>query len=314
MKKNNKKEKVDFSLNVSAISTYTDQVSGELIRDAVLRGRTLDIINVQGGIKQAEAVNLMGSTLNGQAGACGWNESGSTPLTQRNITVCPIKVNESICLDTLEKYWTNTIMKEGSFNESMPPTFEQKFSELKRDQISALVEDLYWKGDTASGATANLRLCNGILKTISTEITVVTGTTSAVTSTNAVAVMDVLIGRIPTNIIADENLVAFMGYDMYRTVNKGLRDANNFNYSFDSTDQWMSVYPGTNVKMVAVPGLNATGNILITPTWNLIAGVDLQDESDQLRIFFDENDDEVRVRAKLKIGAQCAYPQYIVKL
>lgn len=92
---NNKK--YDFSFNLSSLATYTDQVGGELIRKAILEGETAKIVKVQPGVVGSQAINLLNSNLYVQDGTCGWDASGTTIYTQRNIQTCQYKVNESLC-------------------------------------------------------------------------------------------------------------------------------------------------------------------------------------------------------------------------
>ena len=51
----------DFSFNLSGLSTYTDQVGGELMRKAILEGETAKIIKVQPGVVGSQAINLLNS-------------------------------------------------------------------------------------------------------------------------------------------------------------------------------------------------------------------------------------------------------------
>jgi len=100
-----------MSLNVSGLSVFTDENKMELIKKSVLGGRTTQFITVQPDIKSSASINIIDSTLDAQAGACGWNAAGTTALSQRNLAVCPIKINEAICLDTLESYYTQKMMR-----------------------------------------------------------------------------------------------------------------------------------------------------------------------------------------------------------
>jgi hypothetical protein len=45
---NNKR--YDFNFNLSSLSTYTDEVGGELIRRAILESETIKLIKVQPGM------------------------------------------------------------------------------------------------------------------------------------------------------------------------------------------------------------------------------------------------------------------------
>jgi len=306
-----------MSLDVTGLSAYTDENKMDLIKKSVLEGRTLEFITVQPDIKSSATINILDSTLVGQAGSCGWNEDGTTALTQRTISVCPIKVNEAICLNTLEAYYTQKMMNPGSYNENIP--FEQLFSEDKAAKISAMIEDIIWKGDIlGSGNTA---LCDGFLKVIDAEGTVVDGNVDAVpaatgiTAANVIDIIDGMVGVIPADIINAEDLVLFVGYDVYRTYAKALRDANLFHYTGaeNQGQEFSQMVPGTNVKIVAVRGLNGTNRLILSRTANMYAGVDMLNDAEDFSIFYSKDNDEVRFLAKFKIGVQVAFPEFVVE-
>ena len=90
-------KKYSFGFNLSSLSTYTDEVGGELLRRAILESETVKLVKVQAGIKGSQSINLLNSNLEVQTGDCGWSPSGSTIYTQRDITVCQYRVNEALC-------------------------------------------------------------------------------------------------------------------------------------------------------------------------------------------------------------------------
>lgn len=306
-----------MSLNVSGLAAFTDENKMALIKKSVLGGRTLQFITVQPDIKSSAAINIIDSTLDAQAGACGWNAAGTTSLTQRDLSVCPIKINEAICLDTLESYYTQKMMNAGSYNESIP--FEQIFAEEKAGKIGALVDDIIWKGDTATGS-GDLALCNGYIqlfdKTAASGSTVAgnTGSVTALTAANIIAVVDAIAAVVPTDIIDAEDLVLFMGYDAYRLWATALRNANLFHYNGaeNQTDGFSQMIPGTNIKVVAVRGLNGTNRMFTSRGANFYYGTDLLNDSEDFSIFYSSDNDEVRFRAKWKMGVNVAFPAFVV--
>lgn len=306
-----------MSLNLSALSAYTNENAMDLIKESILRGRTVDIIQVQGGIKSAATINRLSTTLNAQAGACGWSATGSTTLDQRTITVCDIKINEAICLNDLEAYYTQVMMNPGSYNTEIP--FEQLFAENKRDAIMALVEDLVWQGDT-QGGSGNLALCDGFKVLFDAGITASSalyGTYSGSTAITAAEVIDKVdeaVGKIPGNIINNTDLILFMSYADFRTYAKALRDANLFHYTGAENQggDFMLMVPGTNVKAVAVRGLDAQGRFCIASASNLYVGTDLLSDAEDFKIFYSQDNDEVRFLAKWKIGVQAAWLTEVV--
>lgn len=305
-----------MSLNVSGLAVYTDQNKLPLIKKSVLGGRTLQFITVQPDIKSSAAINIIDSTLSLQAGGCGWNAAGTTALTQRNIDVCAVKINESICLDTLESYYTQMMMNPGSYNTDIP--FEQIFAEEKADKIQALVDDYIWKGGSPSFGAYSL--CNGFIhlfeNTAASGSTVAGNTTSAtaITAANVIGLVDAISAVVPADIIDAEDLVLFMGYDTYRTWALALRNANLYHYTGAESqgDGFTQIIPGTNIKVVAVRGLNSTNRMYLSRGANMYFGTDLLNDFENFSIFYSEDNDEVRFRFKGKMGVQVAFPGFVV--
>jgi hypothetical protein len=301
-----------MSLDVSGLSVYTDENKMDLIKKSILEGRTMEFITVQPDIKSSATINILDTTLVGQAGSCGFNPDGTTALTQRAISVAPIKINESICLNTLESYYTQKLMNPGSYNEAIP--FEQLYAEEKAGKINAMLEDIFWQGDTTG--SGNLALADGLLKVIDAEGTVVdgnVGSETAITAANVVDIVDGMVGVVPTDIINKDDLVLFVGYDTYRTYAKALRDANLFHYTGAENTDFIQVVPGTNVKVVAVRGLNGTSRLVLSTSANIYAGTDLLSDSEDFKIFYSNDNDEVRFISKFKIGVQVAFPEFVVE-
>ena len=306
-----------MSLDVSGLSAYTDENKMDLIKKSVLEGRTLEFATIQPDIKSSATINIIDSTLVGQAGACGWNASGTTELTQRTLSVADIKVNEAICLTTLEAYYTQKMMNPGSYNENIP--FEQIFSEDKADKIQDMIESILWQGDT--GGSGNLALADGFLKVIDAEGTVVDGNPTGITvatgivAGNVVDIVDGIVDLIPADIIDADDLVIYMGYDKYRVYAKALRDANLFHYNGaeNQGQEFSQMVPGTNVKVVAFKGLNGTDRIITSRVANLYVGVDMLNDAENFDIFYSKDNDEVRFLSKFKLGVQVAFPEFVIE-
>ena len=299
-----------MALNVSALTAWTDEHKLELISKSILKGRTIDIINVQPGIKNSATINTLNSTVDFQAGGCGWSEAGTTVLSQRAITVCPIKLNESTCLDTLETYYTSKMMRPGSYNEEIP--FEQLFADEKAAQVSSFVDQLIWVGDTST--SGDLGLCDGFLETMINDANVVDVTSLTFVAATIVASVDAMVAACPTDILDHDDLTLFMGYDLYRIYAAALRDANLFHYSGaeDQGQEFSQMIPGTNVRAIAVKGLNGRSNYVLTSAKNLYVGMDMLSDMEDFSIFYSADNDEVRTRIKFKIGVNYAFSEFVV--
>jgi hypothetical protein len=305
-----------MSLNVAGLTAYVDQERMALIKKMILSGRSVRYLTVQPDVKSAASINLLSSNLIAQAGGCGFTNTGTTILTQQTLNVCPLKVNESICLDTLEQYYTQAMMNPGSYNTEIP--FEQIYAEEKVSQISSLIDDLIWKGNTSTGV-GNLNLCNGFIRLadVTYSGSVVDGNVinaTAITAANIVQLVDDAVNVIPANIIDMDDLYLYCGYDFYRTYATALRNANLFAYTGaeDQGDQFSQMVPGTNVRLIAVRGLNGTNKFFISSKSNLYFGTDLLNDFENFELWYSLDNQEVRMASKWKQGVNAAFWDYVV--
>ena len=304
-----------MALDVNGLTAYVNQERMALIKKMILGGRSTNFLTIQPDIKSAASINLLSSNLVAQAGGCGFTDDGDTILTQNTLNVCPLKVNESICIDTLEQYYTQAMLAPGSYDTDFG--FEQLYTEEKVSQISSLIDTLIWQGDpTVTGQTS---LCTGFIYLAENTFsaTTVDGNTSnatAITANNIIALVDDMVAAVPVNIIANDDLYLYMGYDTYRLYALALRNANLFHYTGaeDQGEQFSQMIPGTNVRAIAVKGLNGTNKMFLSAKSNLYFGCDLMNDYENLEIFYSMDFQEVRVVAKWKSGVNAAFWDYVV--
>lgn len=304
-----------MALNVNGLTAYVNQERMALIKKMILGGRSMNFLTVQPDIKSAASINLLSSNLVAQAGGCGFTDAGETILTQNTLNVCPLKVNESICIDTLEQYYTQAMLAPGSYDKEFG--FEQLFTEEKVSQISSLIDTLIWIGDTT--LTGQTGLCDGFVTLAETTYSgsVVNGNVSnatGITANNIIGLVDDMVASIPVDIIANDDLYLYMGYDTYRLYALALRNANLFHYTGaeDQGEQFSQMIPGTNVRAIAVKGLNGTNKMFLSAKSNLYFGTDLMNDYENLEIFYSMDHQEVRVVAKWKGGVNAAFWEYVV--
>ena len=304
-----------MSLNVNGLQAYVDQERMNLIKKMILGGRSTRFLTVQPDIKSAASINLLSSQLVAQSGGCGFTDAGQTILTQNTLNVCPLKVNESICIDTLEQYYTQAMLAPGSYDTDFG--WEQLYTEEKVSQISSLIDSLIWVGN--SSVTGQTGLCDGFVTLANTTYSgsVVDGNVqnvTAITAANIISIVDDAVNVIPANIIDMDDLYLYCGYDFYRTYATALRNANLFAYTGaeDQGESFSQMVPGTNVRLIAVKGLNGTNKFFISSKSNLYFGTDLLNDYENLEIFYSMDFQEVRVVAKWKSGVNAAFWDYVV--
>jgi hypothetical protein len=307
-----------MAFNVSALANYTNEQSTELVLKSLFGSKTASILQaagqVQVGVKSAEALNILTSDVYFQNDGCGYTASGNTTFSQRNITVGKIKVEETLCPKTLEAKWMQTQIAAGS-PTSVP--FEEQIGQDKANNIAKLLEIAMWQGDTATTNTnPNTNKFDGFIKLIdAASASTVAGNTSSATSittTNVEDLIDNIYNVIPADISDASDLVLFVGIDTFKKYSTALRESNLFHYAADSEGMEIMI-PATNVKMIAVGGLNGTNRMFLARLSNLFVGTDLANEEEDYRFWYSQDNDEVRFRATMKYGVQFAFPDQIVQ-
>ena len=314
-----------MAFSVSTLANYTKENEALLVTSSVLGAKTAALIksagNVMVGVKSAETINIMDTDAFFQAGGtCGWNASGTTSFTQRTVTVGKVKVQEALCPKTLEAKYLQKALPTGSMYDSIP--FEQEYTDKKAKTIASQLETAIWQGDSAS-ANGNLNKFDGLIKLIGAASGVVDanvsgfvsgGPVASITASNVIALLDGVYKAIPAKVVAADDMTIFVGQDTFRTYTIALKNANMFNYAFDGKADSEFVLPGTSIKVVAVAGLNGTGDVFALRLSNLFLGTDLLNEEEKFEIFFAKEADEVRFACEFKMGVNIAFPDEIVKV
>jgi hypothetical protein len=313
-------------INFSSLTQYTDQLKMPLLREAVLGGQTIGLISLQTGIKYADSLNILNTTLTAQAGGCGAiNATGSVTLSQRSLQVCNIKVEEAICLDQMEQYWLGMSMKPGSYVEQGPDVFNQAYNADKVAKINQLIENYAWKGSTTGTYSSSFTLCNGLQHTLeltSASQSVINGSgtfSGALTTANSIDILDTMVAALyanATNALEFQDLVAFMSISAFRTYTNAWIRSNNYHVNVDDAadlKNFRFTIPGTSIKIVGTIGLQGSNKIWLSSASNFYFGTDLVNDAEAYEIWFERRDNQLYFRAKFKIGFQVAYPQYVVK-
>jgi hypothetical protein len=303
-----------MSFSLGTLTAYTEQNRLPLITKAVFSARTAALFTKQVGIKSAAALNLMDTDAAFQAGtACGWNvagaASGTTTFSQRTITVAPLKIQEALCPRSLEQYWMQSQLTAGSQYDGVP--FEQAYAEQKALRIAEALENAIWSGSTlVTGMLTLLNAASG--STVSGNTAAITG---AITTTNVISIFDNIYNRIPQAILTRNDLVMFCGWDTFRTLIGGLKASSAVLYNqvdLQGLADGDIIYPGTNVRVVAVPGLLGYNRIVCSYLGNFFYGTDLLSDEENFELWYSKDNDEVRFQAALKCGVNFAYGDLIV--
>ena len=293
-----------MAINVSTLSNYVEEKRLPLIAKSFLRGKTIDLIQIETGVLQDTALNLVSASVEfGDGASCGWNPTDGVALSQRLLIPTFLKINQAFCDKDLLKKWASYEVKLAAGREQLP--FEEKFMEEIANAINESIEKLVWQGDSS-----HTNEPDGFLKILETGGSgVVSATWSA--GTTAYNKIKAVYNAIPANIIDKEDTVIFVGEETYREFIQDLVAANLYHFSPDyKAGEYM--VPGTSIRVIAVNGLNGTGKIVAGRLSNFFYGVGAEDDKDTFDFWYSQDNREFRLAAYFAIAVQIAYPNEIV--
>lgn len=301
-----------MAFNVNDISSYIQANEDMLIGKAVVGSKTAALLNLQVGVKGTSNLNLLTATSGLQDGSnCGWTNSGGVTVSKRQITTNVLKVNQTFCDKDLIGSSLQWGIKIAAGQETIP--FEQQFIDQVVKAVNYDVEKLIWQGNT-NGATGTTNvLMDGFIAILSGETSVVNASISGKTlSANTVDVINNMVKNIPDAIIDRNDLVIFVGYDIYRTYVQALQAANNFHFTGELTPDMTMVIPGTNIKLIGVAGLTGQNKAYATYLENMYLGTDLENSQEVFDFWFSKDDDIHKLKISFNLGVQVAYCDLVV--
>ena len=293
-----------MAINVTALNNYVEEKRLPLIAKSFLRGKTIDLIQIETGVLQDTALNLVSASVQfGDGASCGWDATDGVALSQRLLKPTFLKVNQAFCDKDLLKKWASYEVKLAAGREQLP--FEENFMEEIANAINESIEKLVWQGDSS-----HTNEPDGFLKILEAGGSgVVSATWTA--GTTAYNKIKTVYNAIPANIIDKEDTVIFVGEETYREFIQDLVAANLYHFSPDyKAGEYM--VPGTSIRVIAVNGLNGTGKIVAGRLSNFFYGVGAEDDKDTFDFWYSQDNREFRLAAYFAIAVQVAYPNEIV--
>lgn len=295
-----------MAINANSLTAYVEQKRLPLIKNAVIGAKSAKLFELQSGIKTKAAINLLNTAVSfGDGLDCGWDEAGSSTLSQREISTGNVKINMSFCDKTLLKYWTQYDVRVAAGQKTLP--FEEDFIDGVIKGVNAEVEKVIWQGDTTQ--TGNIAATDGLLKIVKAASGVVS-TTYADGATVYSIVSDVY-SKIPSKAYDRGDVVIFMGSDMFRSFMQEMVAKNYYNYNpGDNMEEF--VFPGSNVRVIGVAGLDNTGKVVAGSLHNFFYGCDLIDDTEVVAFWYSTDNREFRLAIEFNFGVQVAFPDEIV--
>lgn len=301
-----------MAFNVEAITGYVETNKSKLITKAILNGKTIDLLTLMTGVKGKTKLNLISDDTIIQNGeTCGFNASGDTELSQREMTPRLLKINKSWCVkDLLSTYQQVYIKSIAAGKEVLPDDVAEKIFEMISANIAAQLEKMVWNGDSTNDDEFD-----GLLTILDAASAETINVSEASGTTASKAILDTYMA-IPAEIVGKEDTVIFVGEGLYRAYIQELIASNNYHYTgeYDNGEVYI---PGTKVKVIAVNGLNTTtadtyDYVVAGQLSNMFYGTDLEGDTETFDFWYSKDDRVWKLDVEWISGAQVAYPDEIV--
>lgn len=297
-----------MAINTSSLTAYVGDNKEKLISKAVIGSKSASKFNLVTGVKGAQKLNLLDTTVSLQDGsACGWTEAGTSKLSQRTIEAKPIKVNQAFCDKQLLATSLNYEVKVAAGQKTLP--FEEEFVNGVMDGVAAEVEKTIWQGDTSKGT---LNRFDGLIKILSGAT--VAGTYSIQSADTVSTIVSKTYALIPSAAYQAGNVVMYMGSDMYRTWIQELIANGHLVISNSVEDVAMPdslLIPGTNVRVEGVAGLDGTKKVYASYADNFVYGTDMQGDEEKAEMWYSQDNREFRLAVEFVAGVQVAFPELV---
>ena len=284
-----------MAYDFTGLSKYTDELSFELISKVVLQTDLAQYVNVRAGLKGTDVKIplLSGDFVTADGLTCGFDgSSNNTDITQVSMTLVPKKYNQAMCPTSLQEYFLGQALAAGQMagNESIP--FEELTANYFVERLKKWNEDFLTQGDgSVNGLEGIVQAANGA----ATQSTVAA---AAWTASNAIAQAQSLYEALPEKSINRDDLIMVVSPSYKRALALAITQENYFHIS---PDQDIFV-PGTSVRVVENSGLSGRDYAMVGPAQMIIMGTDLTGDFESFKLWYSEDNDEVRAMMRWKIG------------
>lgn len=321
MKNKNELKREIFALDVDSLPNFIDN-KGEVIVNLMSGSPTLAGLMPLTGAKANTRVqlNILNSEINWETGDCVNNVTGDvTSINPRYIDMVRLTDREELCLDKLDAKLP-MIMSAGARNEDLP--FANQYIDLKVNLNSRQLEKLAWRGDTISGL-GNLSKANGYLEIANSEVyDLEYYSTFADFASDPIGIIDNFITNRSDQMFESDDFEIYMELSYYSILAKKIRDTFGYNATGAYLDggnenqdgQLRMNYPGTNITIVATPGLNGSNVIFATMHSNLRYATDLENDKEDVELYFDKYHKQLVSDIVFTIGFQYEFPEKVMYL
>jgi hypothetical protein len=291
----NRKLKFDLDIETNALLCPNPN---EFYSRAYITEDVVDNYRTLPGIKSA--TKLANVTFNEllQASTCNFSAPNDT-LDAVDITVCALSAMAQICQFDIEQSFLSLQMAQGSNGDFTVASFMNYYWNEMSLQIQEEIELIRWQGDTES-EDAVLALCDGYLKGLLADATVIDVANVASTVGNVLAEMTKVVIALPARVQRRKSELRFYVSSNIAT-NYEIAAASGNTQTYVTTPLALTFL---GIKLVVAEGL-PNDTMVLTRRENLIYAFDAEGDAKALKaVNLSDTVAEpyLRTRANLKVG------------
>lgn len=288
----------------SRLKNYLEN-NDEVLAKVLFNSDSAKYFNIQTGVTAEQAiVRLDSSIVLGDATDCGFDAQGSDTFTNRLLKPEFIKVNKEFCPKTLLKTWQHSQVKMNALGQAEEMPFETLIINTNLEALAVENEKLIWEGDKAK--TGNIAKMDGI-------ITIAKADTNTVKQTKE---EDKVWSRCKQLWLGWDATIAekptiFMSIANYKKLVAEIMESNFYHvFETQNGNTYEMTLPATDVKIKGVSGIQSDV-IIATPESNLYLGVDAQNDTDTVDMYFDKSDRTFKMVVEYAYCVNYAFSEYV---
>lgn len=298
---------------VSGITNYVEVNKDVLIKRLVLglaKGDTIPNLKKQLGVKTKERLNYLDVDPTIQDGStCGFNAAGSTVFSEREIETAQLKAQDQYCDKDLLGKFAEYAVKIAANKDAADLPFEGAIVDEVVEGINEKMEKLVWQGATSGNSGTDL--IDGFLTQALNQDSASTIMVTGSSATSMYARVQAVIMAIPEDIL--DKATVFMSPANYRKLVFELVEKNLYHFApgADIEDKDI-VFPGTEVRIHKTLGLKGSDAIYASAYENMVYGADLENDSEKVRFWFDDNSELFKYSIHWNAGVKTLYPDMVI--
>ena len=300
-----------MAYTVSALTNYVKTNEDVLIKSVVLggvKGDTISNLSLQTGIKTKERLNYLDVEPAFQDGTnCGFNASGKTEFTDRELETKQYKVQDQYCDRVLLGKFAEYQVKINAQKEASDLPFEAELMDEIIGGINAGMEKEVWLG-TGTGNS----LIKGFVTLAASADSASTVAVSIESGTSVYNAIKKVVMAIPERII--DEAVVFVSPAIYRAFVQEMVEKNYFHYKNDGNVENMDItFPGTDIKVHKTIGLTGDKKHIYASSYkNMVYGCDLQGDEEKVKVWYDDNSELFKYNIRWNAGVMTYFPDMVV--